>query len=207
MDFFAIPKIVIDSGLWALMKPSERAVYTVLCKYRNYNTDLCYPGIKSICGKSGVHKNKVCIAIKKLCVYGLIEKWTAPKSLKFRNIYRVIMNPELDPRTFPQKTEKKCKQNRDERSGKYVASLQNTETDTCPLNAEAVSPQKTEKKESKKKEKEKRDSKKTPLIFPFSKKTINEILKEKGKDWLVQNLRTKGYSEDQINSSINECNI
>lgn len=201
-DFFVMPHAIIDSGLWSLMKPSEKAVYSVLCRYRNYKTGYCFPGIKLISEKSGIHKNRVCAAVQQLCVYGLIRKKRAPRGLKFRNIYNVILNPKLDPTTLPQNADKKCKDRYREKSGKFGVTPQNAEADTLPQNAEAVVPQKAEKKESKMKERGIRDSTKRAPQLTYSKETLKELLKIKGRDWLVKTLKSYGYTEDQINSSL-----
>ena len=201
-DFFAVPHIVVDSGLWAAMKPSEQSVYVVLCRYRNYKTNRCFPGIKTISKLSGIHKNNVCSALKQLYIYGLVGKNRAPRGLKFRNIYTVRMNPNIDPFTFPQKAEKKCKQYRDKSSGKFRVCPQNAEDDTCPQNAEAVRPQNAEKKESKMKEGLKRYSANDKPLFTYSKKTLKDLISAKGKGWLVKELRSKGYAEEQIKSSL-----
>jgi len=203
-DFFAIPNIVIDSGLWALMKRSEQSVYVVLCRYRNYKTNRCFPGIKTISKLSGVHRNNVCSALKQLCIYSLIGKKRAPRGLKFRNIYTIIMNPNIDPSTFPQKAEKECKQNRDEKTGKFRVCPQSAEKRTLPQDAEAVRPHKMEKKESKMKESLKKDSFLTKPHLTYSIKTLKELMSAKGKDWLIEELGSKGYTEDQINSSLKE---
>lgn len=201
-DFFAVPNIVIDSGLWAAMKPSEKSVYGVLCRYRNYKTNRCFPGIKTISQKSGVHKNNVCSALKQLYIYDLVGKKRAPRGLKFRNIYTVRMNPNIDPSTFPQKAEKKCKQYRDKSSGKFRVCPQKAEADTFPQKAEAVRPQKVEKKESKMKESLKRDSASDKPFLTYSKKTLKDLMSAKGKGWLVEELRSKGHTEEQIKSSL-----
>jgi hypothetical protein len=187
------------------MKPSEKAVYGVLCHHRNYNTNICFPSIETICKESGVHKNKVCAALQQLCVYGLIDKWRTSKKAKYKNSFRIIMKPNIDPSTFPQKTEKKCKQYRDKKSGKFGVCPQNTETDTCPQNAEAVHPQNTEKNENKMKESLTRDSIKQAPQLTFSTKTLKELRETKGDVWLKKILRSYGYSEDQIRKSLKEA--
>jgi len=45
MGYSTIPHIVIDSGLWARMKPFERSFYGVLYRYRNYKTELCFQNV------------------------------------------------------------------------------------------------------------------------------------------------------------------
>jgi DNA-binding transcriptional MocR family regulator len=203
-DFFIMPHVIVDSGLWAAMKPSERAVYGVLCHHRNYQTNICFPSIQKICQESGFHKNNVCSALQQLVVYGLIDKKRAPSGLKFRNIFRIKMKPNIDPATFPQKTEKKWKQHRDKKSGKFGVCPQNTETDTFPQNTEAVLPQKTEKNESKMKESLTRDSIKQAPPLTYSTKTLNELKKSKGDVWLKNALRARGYSEVQIRDAFKE---
>ena len=115
------------------------------------------------------------------------------------------MKPNIDPSTFPQKTEKKCKQYRDKKSGKFGVCPQNTETDTCPQKTEAVHPQNTEKNENKKKENLTRDSIKQAPQFTFSIKTLKELRETKGDIWLKKELKARGYSEDQIQKSLKQA--
>jgi len=105
-DFFKTPNIVIDSRLLARMKPSEAKVYSVLSRFADYKTGSAFPSIVLICNLSGMNKNVVCKAIKRLEYFGLVKKYRAPKKFKYRNVYRVIRNPQIDSSIIPQKMEK-----------------------------------------------------------------------------------------------------
>lgn len=142
-DFFKTPKIVIDSGLLARMKPSEIKVYLVIEKFADYKTGRAFPSIALICELSGMNKNVVCKAIKRLEHFGLIEKYRAPKGYKFHNVYRVLRNPKINPLVIPQKVEKESIRFRKE-DGKWGVTPHDVEIDTFPQNMEGVIPQNME---------------------------------------------------------------
>lgn len=155
-----MPHIVYKSGLWAAMKPAEKAVYGVLCYHANFNTGTCFPSIETISIEAGVNKNCVCAALRQLCVYGLIEKMRGPKS----NIYTIIYSPEIDPSTFPKEKKGEHKYRPRDVSGKFSALPQNMETTPLPQkvesgipqNMESGIPQNMERKESNIKEKKRK---------------------------------------------------
>ena len=192
-DFFLIPRVIIDSGLWAAMCPAERSVYLVLCHYRNYKTNICFPSIRTICKNSGYHKNTVCKVLQQLVLYGLIEKKRAPQGLRFKNIYTIFLNPNLDPSFFPSKSEKKYKPRMRNEKGKFKASPINPETGTFPPKSESGSTINMEKKLSKFEIGGNRDSKK-PLPFTISLKTLKALKEEKGEEWVKKQLKSRKYT-------------
>ena len=202
-DFGTIPHAVVDSGLWAKMKPSEKSVYIVLVRYANYNTGFCFPNIKTISEKARISKTHVCTALKQLVIYGLITKKRAPKGLKFRNIYNVISEPQIDLHTLPQKMEKKCERCRDDKTGKFKVRPQNVETDIGTQIVEAGCPQNVEKKERIEREGN-RDSINKPPTLSYSKETIKALLKAGQKEKVIETLLQRGYSEDEINVLLEE---
>lgn len=136
-NFFMVPNELVKSGLWAKMKPSEQAVYNVLCYFANPNSGLAYPTVAKISELSGVKMSNVCKATKQLCQYGLISKKIAKIKLKFRVFYRVFKNPEIDPVTIPWKREK-YQSKRDEKTGKFLSMSPKRESDTMPLKRDST---------------------------------------------------------------------
>lgn len=141
--YLTIPHIVVDSGLLAVMKPSEIKVYAVITRYKNFRTGWCFPSVDTISRDSGYNKNVVCKATKRLESYGLILKRRSPKTLNFRNLYKVLEDPEINFNIIPQKMEKRGQRVRG-KDGKWKAAPQNSEnaiprnmeTDTIPRKRE-----------------------------------------------------------------------
>ena len=202
-DFGTIPHAVVDSGLWAKMKPSEKSVYIVLVRYANYKSHFCFPSIERIRQEAGISKTRVCGSLQQLVVYGLITKKRAPKGLNFRNVYRVIPEPKINLAIIPQKMEKKCKGYRDKNTGKFRVRPQNVETDIGPQIVEAGRPQNVEKKERIEIERN-RDSLNKPPTLTYSKETIKEFLKAGQEKRVIETLLRRGYSEDEINVLLEE---
>lgn len=144
-DFFMVPNSIIGSGLWSRMRPSEQAVYSVLCYFANPNSGLAYPTVAKISELSGIKKSNVCKATKQLCQYNLISKKTVKIKLKFRVFYRVFKNPEIDLITIPWKREK-YKPERDKKTGKFLSMPFKREFITMPLKRDSTTmPLKREK--------------------------------------------------------------
>lgn len=201
-----MPHVIISSGLWFHMRPVERSVYVVLCHFRNYKTNHCFPGIQTICDMSGYLKTSVCKALKKLVVYGIIRKTRAPRGLKFRNIYTIILDPKIDPNTFPTKSEKKYIHNIRNKKGKFKACPSKSETNTLPSKSEALRPSKPEKKENKYEIEGNRDSKKPPP-YQISLITLNALREEKGEDWVEEQLKSGKYAvESESSLKVEETN-
>jgi len=197
-DFFKIPHVVVDSELLARMKPSEIKAYLVIAKFAHYRTGKAFPSVAKVCKLSGMNKNVVCKAIKRLEYYGLIEKYRAPKGFKFHNVYRVLRNPEINPVIIPQKVEKRSERYR-KKDGKWGVIPQNMETDTFPQNVESdIIPQNMEGKEN---EIElNRDSlKNKQQSITISKETIEKYKKLKGVKWVSKYLLKHGYSLEILN--------
>jgi|GEM_PF-2760092 len=142
-DFFKIPHEIVDSGLLAKLKPSEIKVYLVIARFADYKTGRAFPSIELICKLSGVNRNVVCRAIKRLVYFGLIEKYRAPKTFSYRNVYRAIRNPQINPNNIPQKVKRKCTKPRG-KDGKFQAVSKKGNADTIPQNMENIIPQKVE---------------------------------------------------------------
>ena len=106
-DFFMVPNVIIKSGLWARMKPSERAVYQVLCYFAHPGSGWAYPSVAKISDLSGCSKDRVCLATRQLVVYGLITKKRAPRGFKFHMTYKVKKDPKIDSVSIPWNKEKR----------------------------------------------------------------------------------------------------
>jgi len=105
--FFRIPKVIVESGLLKIMRPSEVKVYLILGYFSNYRTGVCFPNIETILEFSGVNKNLIGKATERLVVYRLIEKKRAPRAFKFKNVYKVLRHPEIPDNILPRITEKR----------------------------------------------------------------------------------------------------
>lgn len=198
-NFFKIPHALIDSKLLARMKPSEIKVYLVIAKFANYKTSRAFPSIALICELTGMNKNVVCRAIKRLEHFGLIEKYRAPKGFKFRNVYNVLRDPEINPLIIPQKVEKKSTRFR-KKDGKWGVIPQNMETDTFPQNVELHTlPQNMEGKYIERDLNRDSFNNKQHSSLKISEKTIEEFRRLKGDKWLKKYLLDHGYSLGLLN--------
>ena len=138
-NFFKIPWAIIDSGLLARIKPSEVKVYLALSRHADYKTGRAFPSIALICKLSGMNKNVVCRATERLEYFGVIEKYRAPKAFKYKNVYRVLRNPKINPLIIPRKVEKRTARRR-AKDGKWEINAQDSKErlglDTIPQNME-----------------------------------------------------------------------
>jgi len=153
-EFFMVPNSLVDSGLWARMKESERKVYIALCRRSHPQSGLAYPSIKGDLRKlTGCKKDTICQATKRLVNYGLIEKKRAPGAFKFRMIYRVIKEPRINRDIIPRKREQ-CRPRKDKNTGKFMKSPSKRELDIIPsMGGSDIIPSQGEQK---KKEKERK---------------------------------------------------
>ena len=202
-DFFKLPHAVVDSCLLARMKPSEVKVYLVIARYAHYKDRRAFPSVETICRLSGTNKNAVCKATERLEYYGLIKKYQAPKGFKFKNVYKIIMDPEINPNVIPHKVDKRGKRYRGS-DGKFIAFPHNMEAYAHPQNVETHTiPQNTE---SKKNERElSRDS----LIKnqnKISKETIKVLRQTKGDEWLQKYMEEQGYCLDLLEEDVQTDN-
>jgi len=102
-----MPNLYIDSGIWKFLKPSERAVLTVLNRYKNNKSGWCYPSIEKLVKETGYEAHAVCRATKFLARYSLIRKKRAPKRFFFQMNYKVLNEIETDFRFFAQKLQER----------------------------------------------------------------------------------------------------
>jgi hypothetical protein len=105
--FFMTPNILIDSGIWALLPSSCKAVYQVLKRHAHPKSGLSYPGVRTITRESGLNKETVCKATESLKRIGLVEKKLSGRRFGYRMSYRLV---ELTLDTVPVISEK-CKKN------------------------------------------------------------------------------------------------
>lgn len=205
-NFFMKSNIVIDSGLAARMKPSERAVYDILCRFAHPVSGLCYPSIPTICKLSGYSKTPVCAATKQLSVYDVIEKelvaFKNKKNTKkkpiFRMAYRVLREPKIEPVSIPWKSEQYKTLLRGE-GGKFIALPTNSESHTLPANSEGLTlPTNSEQKKNKK-ELKRLALREEKTSFNVSKEIIEEWKKIKGEEWLKKYLLDHGHSLKLLN--------
>lgn len=179
-DFFKIPNEIVDSGLLAIMKPSEIKIYLTIAKFADYKSGRAFPSIALICKLSGMNRNVVCRATERLEYFGVIEKYRAPKAFNYRNVYRVIRRPQINPIIIPQKMEKGSTRPRG-KDGKWKSTKLSKKAEGFPRNMETGTyPRKMElhihprNMESKEKERElKRDSM----------KNLGELTKE-DEEWI-----------------------
>lgn len=138
-NFFKIPQAIIDSGLLARMKPSEIKVYLAISRHADYKTGRAFPSIALICKFSGMNKNVVCRATERLEYFGVIEKYRAPKAFKYKNVYRVLRNPKINPLVIPRKVEKGTTRSKG-KDGKWEINAQDSKEkvglDIIPQNME-----------------------------------------------------------------------
>lgn len=201
-EFFMIPNSVIDSGLLAKMKNSERSVYFVLCRHADHNSRLAFPAVKTLMELTGSAKETVCKATKQLVNYGVITKRRAPASFKYKMIYKIIKDPKINLDTSPWKKDK-CKRLLRQKNGRFTTESVATDLLTSPCEPHSItSPcdtdQKNIKEDLRKKErilkKESRKSKpfsegvnlksKTPKLDTSEKawaKGIDQLIAEKTK--------------------------
>ena len=218
-DFFKVPTVLVESSLLARMKPSEIKVYCVIGRYADYKTGRSFPSISRICELSGMNKNVVCKAIKRLEYFGVVQKYRAPKGFKFKNVYKVIRNPIINPCIIPQKMERKSTRSRG-KDGKWRADPKDVKDNTFPRKVEAVIPHKMEtdtiphkmelrtypqKMESKEKEIElKRDRLISPKKISDIDIRLTNFFKEKMSE-NDPNSPVKRMSKKTMETWLNEC--
>jgi len=144
-----VPNTVIDSGLLAKMKNSERSVYLVLCRHADHNSRLAFPAVKTLMELTGSAKETVCKATKQLVNYGVITKRRAPASFKFKMIYKIIKDPKINLDISPWKKDK-CKRLLRQKNGRFTAESVATDLLTSPCEPHsATSPCDTDQKKIK----------------------------------------------------------
>jgi hypothetical protein len=119
-NFFMVPNAVIDSWLWSRMKQSEKSIYLVLCRFAHPDSGLAYPSVETIRELTGCKTDTISTATRHLVIYGLITKKRAGPGFKFKMIYRVIKEPEIEPNIIPWK-KGQCYPKKDKKTGKFMA--------------------------------------------------------------------------------------
>jgi len=192
--FFKIPKAFGISGILKVMKPSDVKVYLVLASFAHYKTGTCFPNIKTIEELSGVNKNQISPATRRLVELGLIKKKRSPKSFKFKNVYQVLRMPEINENIHTANTDKRRPKNR-RKDGRWGVNTANTELDIHTVNTESIfHTANTDKKEIERDLK--RVSFKKGEIIHISQKTKEEVEKVKGKDYVQRCLDSGLYVID-----------
>ena len=112
--FSKLNHTIVDSGIWASLKPGAKAIYIVLLRYASFETGICRPTNETIGKQAGIHKKNVPKFTQELQNKGLIKKWRKG----FRTYYKVIrdMIPQI-METYP-KPETKPTRPRDKK-GKF----------------------------------------------------------------------------------------
>ena len=161
--FIMIPKAVVDSGLLALLRPSDLKVYLTIAFFAHYKNRYAFPGVRLIAEKSGINKNLIGQATNRLAAAGLITKKRASKCYRFHIFYKLIADPKINFSFIPLKTDKRRRKERGNR-GRWGVVPRITESVTCPQKTEVITcPGNTDKKE---REKDlKRDSFKKGTIY------------------------------------------
>lgn len=193
LEFFMIPKAVVKSGILARMYHADLKVYLVICLYRNYKTNKAYPSVERICREAGVNKDSAYASIKRLQISGLIVKYRAPKGLKFKNVYTVFQNPDIDVDIYPSRSDKRKPQYR-EKSGKWGVCPSEREKTSCPSEREKVScPSDSDSKENEQIG-NRVSFKEEQSLITISEETIRELEKTKGKAWVSKMIKQYGYT-------------
>lgn len=188
--FLRVPREVVSSGMVRSMTPSTLKVYLILCNFAHYKTGTCFPSINKIRELSGVNKNAICSATRRLTELGLILKRRAPRAFKFKNVYTIIRAPEIDPSIVPQRMDKRGSKSRG-KGGRWTVVPESV-GGLIPESVESIiRPENMDTKEIEIDLGNRDSFKRTPL--PISKKTIEEIKKVKGEDWIADRLRTGAY--------------
>lgn len=225
-DFSRIPHALIDSGVLALLKPSETKVLLVIHRFADYHTGISWPSIEKINELSGVNKGTVCKAIRELAQKGLIRKHSTGERLRHRNCYVVERNKErlaqLASYIAPAKRIK-CKRINRGKNGKFKPIPKNTESSIpnnmdkgIPTNTERYTlPFNTDKKENREtinrdivleKDSEALAAKSSQASVTDKNKSIkkanpdivNQLIKQNGLVWVKKYLRDQGYDEKEI---------
>jgi hypothetical protein len=189
-NFFMIPTSLVDSGLLAQMSKAEIKIYLTIARFAHYKSGNAFPSFKRIREMTRIWKNKIGIAEKNLVNFGLIKMRRAPGAFKFRNVFKVLRNPEIMNLISPVKRDKRKAVFR-QKDGKFGVSPVNTESDTSPVNTESdTSPQKRDKKEIE--IDIKRDSIKRQQRS-ISKEILIKLREEMGEEWLKNYMKEQGY--------------
>ncbi len=90
VPFGRIPYALVDSGLWATLKPADHAVYGVIAAHTGQDWSAC-PSLERIASLAGVTREAVCVAIVRLETGGIIEVEHGG-GRGHTNIYRLVRN-------------------------------------------------------------------------------------------------------------------
>lgn len=137
-NFSKIPHFVVDQGLLRILKRSEMAIYLVLHKHANFNTDISYPSVIRISELTGCGRGVVAKATDRLAELNLIEKIETRVRGLIRNSYRIIRDPEMERPACPSSTDKPKRMKRGNK-GKFlpgsvpgIKTARGEMSSTCP---------------------------------------------------------------------------
>ncbi len=149
-----IPHTIVDSGLLALMKGSEVKIYAVILRHAQYNSRQAFPSLVCLSKETGLQRDTIQAAIKRLVSFGLIRKHRFHQGRKFKNVFTVLDTPEIIIPYQPEKSASR-KSKRDEKTGKYGLKPENPTDPYQPEKSAALyQPENSASKENLKRMKE-----------------------------------------------------
>jgi hypothetical protein len=184
---------IVDSGLWAAMTPSDRSVFGVLFRHADYWTGQCFLTTKTIANKAGANRRIAQAAVRRLISYGILVKKYIGEPKKRRIIYTFLEEPKM---MIPIKPSNMALLNARKRAknGKFLKSEEsralNMHTTIKPSSMHNHKPSNMACKNS---YEEYEEYKPSGLKTEISKSTIEAFIKEKGRPWVENFLRSHGY--------------
>ncbi len=94
-DFGQMPHWVVDQGILKILKGSEVKVYITLNRYADYETKISWPTVDQLSEATGCRAGAIAKATDRLVELKLIEKSRSGKRFNFRNIYKIIRDPNI----------------------------------------------------------------------------------------------------------------
>lgn len=123
--WFKFFHIVVDSGVWARLRPSAQSVYVALGRHTNDRTRICWPGNELLARESGIHVRLVPSATEELVREHLVKKWRKDRK-NFYYLYRgeelkSLLPGKMDVSTSPQKMDIRTPKRGRDTQGRFIA--------------------------------------------------------------------------------------
>lgn len=156
--WFKFFHILIDSGVWARLRPSAQSIYVALGRHTNDETRICWPSNELLAREAGIHVRLVSAATEELAAEWLIKKWRKDRK-NFYYLYRGeelkgLFPQKMDVSTSPQKMDISTPKRRRDACGRFTAPcvMEQPTPDSMdrpkPPSVEAVHPSAVELKKS-----------------------------------------------------------
>lgn len=96
LPFAAIPDYLIREGTWARLKPASKAVLIVLCSFRGYRSNRCFPSWTTLSELAGINRSSVGAAIGDLVTHKVLEVESRGDSRKSAHYRLICFEPPIE---------------------------------------------------------------------------------------------------------------